>query len=299
MKVTPQAIIEATLPKGSKRARPPAHFERPAVSESVTAALTEFDAEEKSSPSRELLGKEFLKEPHYTVEEVDEDEEARARAAKKPKPHINGRTAGKAVNDDIVIEELQDVEMSNGNDKSASKATPPSLGAAPKSTFGHKPRSVPREPSKLRFSYQPENAASQAILETVPSPDAAPEDKSEELASQQMVVAKTSDPKATVLALPAGSLPRFTFTFAVVSTFIPSPAEKLAREQALSKAESSLPAFTFSSGNTTPVKAFDWSAAGRKPPPPGNAGGNWTCSTCMLSNPASATEKCTICDAPR
>jgi hypothetical protein len=47
-----------------------------------------------------------------------------------------------------------------------------------------------------------------------------------------------------------------------------------------------------------PVKGFDWSAAGFAPPPKPQ-GGTWTCSVCALSNSASATDKCAICDAPR
>ena len=47
-----------------------------------------------------------------------------------------------------------------------------------------------------------------------------------------------------------------------------------------------------------PAKSFDWSAAGIAPPPKPQ-GGTWMCSVCTLSNPASATDKCAICDAPR
>lgn len=40
---------------------------------------------------------------------------------------------------------------------------------------------------------------------------------------------------------------------------------------------------------------------GAKPAAPSAApaGDSWTCDTCMLKNPASATEKCTICEAPK
>ncbi|TYJ54195.1 hypothetical protein B9479_005121 [Cryptococcus floricola] len=38
---------------------------------------------------------------------------------------------------------------------------------------------------------------------------------------------------------------------------------------------------------------------GSKPAGPAAAGGSWTCGTCMLQNPDSATEKCTICEEPR
>ncbi|KAH7911057.1 hypothetical protein BJ138DRAFT_1007405 [Hygrophoropsis aurantiaca] len=64
-------------------------------------------------------------------------------------------------------------------------------------------------------------------------------------------------------------------------------------------AASKSPAAAPSSVNppSAPIQAFDWGAAGIKPPK--SASGSWTCSTCMLSNPATATEKCTICDTPR
>lgn len=48
----------------------------------------------------------------------------------------------------------------------------------------------------------------------------------------------------------------------------------------------------------TEVKAFDWAAAGIKPQPK-NDGAHWTCGVCMLSNPPTATEKCTVCESPR
>ena len=46
-----------------------------------------------------------------------------------------------------------------------------------------------------------------------------------------------------------------------------------------------------------PSQGFNWAAAGVKPPPKA-AGGQWTCSVCMLSNTGDAS-KCTVCDSPR
>ncbi|EUC55655.1 zf-RanBP domain protein [Rhizoctonia solani AG-3 Rhs1AP] len=48
----------------------------------------------------------------------------------------------------------------------------------------------------------------------------------------------------------------------------------------------------------TKTTSFNWGAAGIKAPST-STGGQWTCSTCSLSNPASATEKCTVCDAKK
>jgi len=242
----------------------------------------------------------------YTVEEAEEDEEARARVTKKMKPYLNGRGGErKPPHNDVVVEEIKDVEMSYANERPAAKMVPPSIGvtntASPKTVFGHKPTSAPKEPSKLRYSYQPEVATSSPSTTPLATPSAGIE---EELSNKQANNAVTRDPKTTVLALPTTALPTFTFTIA--ATFTLTPAEKLARERAASKAEASLPTFTLnqkpeanpsSSVVSAPAVGFDWSAAGIKPP--GGISGNWTCSTCMLSNPASATEKCTICDTPR
>ncbi len=45
------------------------------------------------------------------------------------------------------------------------------------------------------------------------------------------------------------------------------------------------------------AQGFNWAAAGIKPPPK-PAGGQWTCSTCMLQNADDAV-KCTVCDSTR
>ncbi|KAM6496988.1 hypothetical protein JOM56_007461 [Amanita muscaria] len=303
-KITPQAIIEATLPKGSKRARPPAHFEKPANSEAIPGV-------ESTREDTQLSFTKESRESPYTVEEVDEDEDARSRVSKKPKPYLNGRGIPSERRDVPIVEQVIDVEMNGANEKPAPRIAPPPLispatTAPSKGIFGHKPSSIPKEPSKLRFSYQPENPASQAP--SPPPPEVASETKAEPLPTQ-MAIAKAPDPKTAALALPTSSLPVFTFAFAAISTIVPSSDEKLAREQAISRAESSLPRFSFISRPESnppaptvapvPVQAFNWSAVGIKPPPTDGAGGNWECSTCMLSNPPTAVEKCTVCDTPR
>ncbi|CAE6538117.1 unnamed protein product, partial [Rhizoctonia solani] len=64
---------------------------------------------------------------------------------------------------------------------------------------------------------------------------------------------------------------------------------------------SRLPTFTFGSlppAPATKTASFNWAAAGlRASAAP--AGGAWTCTVCMLSNPATATDRCTVCDAKK
>ncbi|CAK9782982.1 hypothetical protein CC85DRAFT_329080 [Cutaneotrichosporon oleaginosum] len=46
-----------------------------------------------------------------------------------------------------------------------------------------------------------------------------------------------------------------------------------------------------------PFVGFDFGGAGLKPP--AKSAGEWDCDVCSLKNPATATEKCTICEAPK
>ncbi|GMK56349.1 hypothetical protein CspeluHIS016_0301890 [Cutaneotrichosporon spelunceum] len=48
---------------------------------------------------------------------------------------------------------------------------------------------------------------------------------------------------------------------------------------------------------TAPSGGFNFAGAGFKPP--AKAAGDWDCGVCSLKNPASAIDKCTICEAPR
>ncbi|KAF8631925.1 hypothetical protein AX15_002178 [Amanita polypyramis BW_CC] len=311
-KPSPQAIIEATVPKGSKRARPPVHFEKSTTVEPITISPLEPAMDgmsETHAPTAQPPMKVTRTGTAYIVEEVEEDEEARARVAKKPKPYLNGRGAAPAdrrvIINEAIVTDTKDVEMCNANERPGPKAIPLSIGptvALSKTVFGPKPTSIPKEPSKLRFSYQPETT-----IPPTTSDMAVDQVKAGEASTRQVTAASAQDPKATTLALPANALPTFAFTFTTISGAF-SPAEKVAREKVISKAEASLPTFSFTSKPETslstngvaapPIRTFNWSAAGLKSPSVAT-GGDWTCSTCMLSNPASATEKCTVCETPR
>lgn len=50
---------------------------------------------------------------------------------------------------------------------------------------------------------------------------------------------------------------------------------------------------------SVPSGAFSFGAKPAAPAPKLIADGEWTCDTCMLKNPGSASEKCTICEAPK
>jgi hypothetical protein len=66
-------------------------------------------------------------------------------------------------------------------------------------------------------------------------------------------------------------------------------APKPGAKAAAPAAPSSLPA--------APSGGFNFAGSGFKPP--AKAAGEWDCDMCSLKNPASATEKCTICEAPK
>ncbi|KAG5642634.1 hypothetical protein DXG03_002472 [Asterophora parasitica] len=282
---SPQAIIEATVPKGSKRSRPPAHFEKPS-------------AERPSTEERRAA---------YVVEEVDaEDDEETKRATKKSKPHLvglgaasaNGRAAVKAKSPEIIVEEVDDVVMLNEAPRkfqpvtASSSTTPPntSNSAPSASPFGKpafaglKSKSAPKEPSKLRFSYQPEASSpapsppatlpsasaptpfafpssSPAPSTPVPAPFAFPASSPapSAFAPAPLTLNKPATPSApasiketpkaakeAAIAVPAHSLPTFAFSVLVSLPTASTSQHVKARDEAKSLPKSSLPSFDFS-----------------------------------------------------
>jgi hypothetical protein len=322
------------------------------------------------------------------VEELDEDEDESYRKAKKSKPSVNGSGSTPKSNltivapsADVVIEEVDDVAMEESANSDTAIDTSLTAGSvspttsAPRTSFSFKSTSAPKEPSKLRYSYQPDGNIT--ALTPASAPKAAPtpvfdfatsaaasaftfavpkEPKVDAVGDKKDVM--ETDPKVKALVADVSSLPTFVFTCNVTSVFPFTPAHVKARSTAISLPLSSLPTFDFNTrvlkntnasasssrlepaatpfafgaikptassnsdrlfstftlfkppANTppdvphladvakAPPKAFNWSAAGVAPPPT-TSGDNWTCSMCMLSNPATATEKCGICDNPR
>jgi len=264
--------------------------------------------------------------PAPLVEGVEEDADEAKRSKKKSKssPPSQGFPSiiVKGKEDDIPIEEVAAPEAPPDKPKSTilPPALSPSLNGGPNTTTpgtvaskslfsGSKPTSTPKEPSKLRYSYQPE--PNNSGPSSTPAPTFTPVSFNAREEIKDVISALIKKPmgaKEAALAVPTASLP--TFVFAVSTNILPLSnfEDRKAQEKAKSLPASSLPHFDFTIETTRsqaatkssapPVKGFDWAAAGR-PPPSKNSGASWTCSTCMLSNPSSAVDKCTICDTPR
>jgi hypothetical protein len=265
----------------------------------------------------------------YVVEEMDDDEK-NERPTKRSKPHPNRESKSRASTPDIVIEELDENDVQAPVQKPQTSAPPSIFGASgsgPASQIKASGRSlfptlkptVPKEPSKLRFSYQPDVGspsappapAPVASRADAPPPPAHAEEKSAR-ETEGNIEAPKKPPKEAALAMPKDALPTFVFSVTIPLTSASTPSYLKAMEQAKSAPKSSLPSFDFSPATLKskteaqkpvppPVKAFDWGAAGMKKPASSSSGGggSWSCSTCMLSNPATATDKCTICQTPR
>ncbi|KIK61671.1 hypothetical protein GYMLUDRAFT_260710 [Collybiopsis luxurians FD-317 M1] len=428
-----QAIIEATLPKGSKRSRAPVNIGKglPSSARSPSPPKPAPKPKSKFAPQ---------------IEEVeDEDEEERLRLSKKSKGIRLESTASinelhrKAFSSGPIIEEIDDemtdgqaaakpsevIEVATGNGINGISKVPFSPPASTPvfptssstrspllnpSSSGPKVSAIPKEPSKLRFSYKPEPTAPSDFSPTASSDTTPPlfsigGEKSSGLntatpsapsafsfgaTSVPAAAAATpfatssftpapsdtaatkrkaaNDPKEYVGSLPVTSLPVFSFdddqplasgsglslrnnkakaavkemsqsklpqfdfnapislastsTTASASTTVPVPEPPKAFnwtaaglkppdnssewecKTCLVRNKDSLATTCPACGTERPVpskapaKSFDWDAAGMKKPESGNAG-EWTCSLCMLKNPASAVSKCNQCTEPR
>ncbi|KAF5355267.1 hypothetical protein D9758_006068 [Tetrapyrgos nigripes] len=325
-----QAIIEATIPKGSKRSRPPAQSEGMNGTSSV---------------------QKLLLPPQ--VEEVEDEEDAR-RHSKRAKPNglVNGSakvpptTSGPTITEVVDEDEIMADKTAAAPSQIIEPKEQPSSSAAPTSSslFGvpapttagssrslfsnTKATSAPKEPSKLRFSYQPDvtpSPSTSASSTPAPSlfPPAKPSTPAPSLAAPLFPSAVASasasastsskkDPKKFAASIPVLELPVYSFPTPPLASGsgseVSSSVTVKARGAAKTAPVSSLPKFDFSKPTLAApkavpapapaVKAFDWGAAGMKPPT-SSSGGTWTCNSCMLQNDNSAADKCKICEAPR
>ncbi|KAF8909317.1 hypothetical protein CPB84DRAFT_1958911 [Gymnopilus junonius] len=317
---SPQAIIEATLPKGSKRSRPPPHLEKRNPSEDTS----------RSPPAqREPPVVVETRKVTYVVEEPEEDEDESRRAMKKTKPSANGheplslawpKTSISSPSADIVVEEV-DVDMMSPNEaekekiKETAKLTTQVNGNVPGSHVsatsptsrpsfnGLKSSSIPKEPSKLRFSFQAETSASPLPSSSpLPTTSAAPVPplpksdfkftppvtgfdftfKSDAKETEKTEKSDIEAIKQTVRATPTSSLPIFAFGATVTST-LPSTADQLKLQndvKALPKL--SLPTFDFGSSKSASF-SFDYDPS--KPKTPGSYSGSYKASPPKVSKP--------------
>ncbi|KAF9531726.1 hypothetical protein CPB83DRAFT_848625 [Crepidotus variabilis] len=278
-----QAIIEATVPKGSKRSRPPAHLDGKSAGESSRFSPPQIEA--MLTPAK----------IEYVVEEVQDYTEEDKRSSKRSKPMMAGRglpsSLGKAAGPDVTVEEIEDVEM-QGREKEPATEQPKVNGSRNAQFAGFKTTSIPREPSKLRFSIQPESASPSPASTPAPTPTL-PESNSAKstpppiqdlskgfgfsfapplppTATNPVTTPKyveNTTPtsaatdavkpvqqsaeavKAQVQALDVKSLPAFSFTFTTTSLLPTSVDHVKARDAVKAISATSLPKFDFNSVN--------------------------------------------------
>ncbi|GJE91022.1 zf-RanBP domain-containing protein [Phanerochaete sordida] len=351
VEMTPVKIIEATVPKGAKRARPP-----PDLAKQKPAALAQESrkAEPLRPADRQTTSNGFAlfpvqskasAKPPVVVEEVsDEEQPSPPKKAKKtkvavqripafisvagpaqpsaptlPKPPVPTRSISieevedQDMESESVVKPAQVIEPEESKRRSPSPTSPSS--AAPAGPFNHKSvfptkSSAPKAPSKLRYSIQPEKdeqmqdvaeKAEQEKSSTTkpPSPigsTSAPFAAMRPARKQPTNVAEVKD---FVKDLPELELTLYSFDIPMSSPGA-GPSTLRAIDAAKATPVSELPSYSFDFtpvAVSSPAPAFNWGVAGAKKP--AAAGDEWTCSMCMLKNPSAATEKCTICDAPR
>ncbi|TFY74301.1 hypothetical protein EWM64_g9711 [Hericium alpestre] len=313
--LSPQRIIEATVPKGSKRSRPPPDLQKRTPSPTKPIVATRGGKPVKSRVNG-VNGYGLS-----SAEELSDEEEQPSPPKKQKKAESMAPT----------VEEVEDVDINatptvifGAKSTSTSSMFLSSLSPV-KPAFGPK-SSIPKEPSKLRFGFaaepEPEENAIEAppaptlkhatLPKPVPPPSTIPFPTSGPLLGAKPTpatpapsiepVASTStleDAKAVAKSVGPAALPTFTFTIHS------SPALDYFKERETAKAATSpsLPTFTlsFDAKSTATASAskstgFDWAAAGMKPPSQGTDG--WTCSVCMVKSPESAA-KCIACEEPK
>lgn len=297
---TAQAIIEATVPKVCRTLI------------LLSCNSLPFQGSKRSRPTSSFLQ---TNGNSVAITEAEEEEE---HASKKAKPTLGGRGQPP----EHVNAPRKDVNMEPPRSESIFKPSPVAQAPAPvPSSFGlslstSRPQfAIPKEPSKLRFSYQPDSSPATTPLppsqSTSAQSPAAPATnpfslpQAPEASTPPVPVASSeSDPKAAALAALEQDVPQYDFSRSKVSPAPFSAEDTQARLFALAADVSTLPnGFDFKIGSTsthvvetspTPPKSFDWAAAGIKPPT-----GKWVCSSCHLSHEPPKQAKCPVCEEPQ
>ncbi|KZT65743.1 hypothetical protein DAEQUDRAFT_768579 [Daedalea quercina L-15889] len=191
---------------------------------------------------------------------------------------------------------------------------PDSAPPAPKST---KPSFVPvSKPSAPSLAPAKPSAPLATVAAKPAAPSFVPVAKPNLQESKLLPYNVPKDAKAIVAAKGALDLPSFMLTVSVTRLDVSQLAKN--KVKALRPAE--LPTYDLKAPLSSPdagpstssgtasrpvipvgpasTVGFNWEAAGAAKPAP-KPEGSWTCSTCMCTNDAKVTEKCTVCEAPR
>ncbi|KAF7309574.1 E3 sumo-protein ligase 2-like protein [Mycena indigotica] len=291
--VPPQDIMEATMPKGSKRTRPPTNLHVPS----------------STSPRRSpRLGSQ--RDDGDTNEEQGPASK-RARIPEEPPDDIPAKSS--------VIE--------------AKSVSTPITASLPSPSEQSRPKplaNVPREPSKLRHSFAP--PATPPPLSGIEASTMDPKDRARSLPALSLPtfsfpaltnplhLDEHSGVRDSVRRMTKRDLPTYDFTRPLTdkgkakavegfnwaaaggaapklsgwrcdTCFLDNEAENLdqcavceaPRQHKEQKVE---------------TKGFDWAAAGSIKPNK-ILDGDWICGLCMLKNPSTASDKCSVCDSPR
>ncbi|KAG8971500.1 hypothetical protein FRB90_010483, partial [Tulasnella sp. 427] len=212
----------------------------------------------------------------------------------------------------IVVEELSEEEMAESSQKAVKPSVvveptePKRIGRSP--SLGPYPNLYsPTIPSPLRLVSMPEE---DELAGDIDMPDAAVPRQSLRAAALELLPKPSDvemeddsnvDPKAKAEKAPVSSLPSYKFDFTVTALAIIPGIDLSAKAKASTLLATELPNFDmFAKADAVPVPvnppANNWAASGfvfAKP------AGTWTCDQCMLSNPDSAKDKCSFCDADR
>ncbi|KAF8889345.1 hypothetical protein BD779DRAFT_1671900 [Infundibulicybe gibba] len=325
-----ELIKEVTPPRkpdGSKRSRPPAHLEPP-------SPVSPSEETEPPSPRRSPRSRETVlpgqKPAEISSKRDNNGPTDEQRVSKKSKPSLSGLGApsqrkSPAPVPSIVVEEVADFEMISPEKPIIEtpddevKQNPPAIVAHDNTTTAIVLPMNGTQPAQT--------AMKEFISCRAPSPPLPSKQDKMDVENEPTVKIETKplDPKAVASTMLASSLPTFVFTISHTFKYPNGPEYVKARELAKSMPKSSLATFDFAAPveATKPVSAavekkgysaavmpsrapyvppavkpFDWAAAGMKPPPAAS-GSTWSCKSCMLSNPADAVDKCTICGEPR
>lgn len=283
-----------------------------------TASSSPFLPPGKAAPSAKANGSSS---GPYTVDDVDDEDEIMeitAPEGSSSKSQVNGSTSRARGLSPPRVEELDEEEMG----ETSQKASRPSLvvePTEPRQRIGRSPSIGPYSnsmlysptiPSPLRLVSMPEE---DELVEDIDIPDAAIQTKQSipRAPALQLVPNKSSDtdmaddsdtdPKSQAEKAPVPSLPSYNFDFTIIAAATVPGIDISAKAKASAVLKTELPKFDMLAAvpvAQAPVAPINnWAAAGFVPK--AATGGSWTCDQCMLSNPESAKDKCTICDADR